>query len=220
MKQIKKTFFITVEGGEGVGKSYFLKHLSEAFEKQGLKHILTREPGGTSIAENLRALFNDPIAREESFTAQAEFLIISAARAQHVKNLIQPTLEKQNSVICDRFTDSSFVYQGFVGGLSKKFIKQVTDECTFGLEPDLTFLLDCHLDLAFERMKKRTNSPVDSSESTRYDQKERDFHLKVKEGFLTRAKENPERIKVINSSQSIDLMIEEALNFLKKKFPL
>ena len=162
------SLFITIEGGEGVGKSFFIKYLSESLKQQGFDHILTREPGGTKLAEKLRALLSDPITAEEELCMEAELLIISAARAQHVQHKILPSLSSGVSVLCDRFADSSFVYQGKLGGLTEDFIENITNKCTKGLQPDLTFLLDCPLELSQERMQGRTN---DGTEVTKYDQK-------------------------------------------------
>lgn len=220
MKQLKKPFFITIEGGEGVGKSYFISHLSNFLKKQGFEHLLTREPGGTKIAEKLRSLFNDPVTHEEDFTPEAEFLIISAARAQHVKNAIIPAMNNNLSILCDRFVDSSFVYQSMVGGLPSDFIERVTDQCTFNLEPEITFLLDCDLELASKRMMDRSLNPTTTQAKTRYDKKSKLFHEKVRRGFLTRAEQEPGRIKIINSSLPIETMIKEAANHIKKKFDL
>ncbi len=220
MQQLKKPFFITIEGGEGVGKSYFISHLSKFLKKQRFEHLLTREPGGTKIAERLRSLFNDPVTHEESFTPEAEFLIISAARAQHIKNAIIPAMNNNLWILCDRFVDSSFVYQSTVGGLPSDFIERVTEQCTFGIEPDITFLLDCDLDLASKRMMDRSLSTTSNQEKTRYDKKSKTFHEKVRKGFLARAEQEPERIKIIDSSLPIETIINQVADHIKKKFNL
>lgn len=217
MKPLAKSLFITVEGGEGVGKSFFIKKLSEALNSQDFTHKLTREPGGTKIAEKLRNLFAESAACGEPLTIEAEFLMISAARAQHVEQLIRPSLNKATSILCDRFADSSFVYQGALGGLSSDFIARVTEKCTHSLEPDLTFLLDCPLELAVQRMNKRSSDENSKGAISHYDQKGTEFHKRVREAFLKLAKQNSERIVTLDSSVSVDKLVAKAISHIEKR---
>lgn len=215
MKKQEKSFFITVEGGEGVGKSLFLKKLSEALSAYSIKHIVTREPGGTVIAEKLRAIFNDPEC-EEALTVEAEFLIVSAARAQHIKNRVLPALNSGKSVLCDRFVDSSRVYQGALGGLSSEFIEGISRACLYGVSAGVTFLLDCESSLSLSRLEKRTAlSSEEGEKKTRYDAKSFSFHKAIREAFLDLARKNPERIKVLDASLEPDMVVDEALKALK-----
>ena len=214
MKRQKEFFFATVEGGEGVGKSSFIKKLSEALLSLSVDHTLTREPGGSLIAEKLREIFNDPNPGE-ILTIEAEFLLVSAARAQHVKNLIQPQLASKKSILCDRFIDSSRVYQGTIGGLTSRFIEEVSEACSFSLKPNITFLLDCDPVVSMARLDKRELESQGLDKKTRYDQKAFDFHKKVRDGFLELAKVFPERIKVLDASKNTDQIVADAVEHLK-----
>ena len=215
MKRQEKTFFVTVEGGEGAGKSLFIKKLSAALAKCSVEHITTREPGGTIIAEKLRDIFHEAPASEE-FTIEAEFFIVSAARAQHVKNKILPSLKKGLSVICDRFVDSSSVYQGTLGGLSTSLIESVSMSCLFGVQIDVTFLLDCDPAIGLARVEERVQISGSSSDKTRFDAKPLEYHKKIREAFLTLAQKEPSRFKVLDSRQSPDKLVEEAIQHLER----
>lgn len=219
MKKQKKSFFITVEGGEGVGKSSFVSKLSQELSDHAIKHLVTREPGGTLIAEKLRDIFNDPNV-SEFFTTEAEFLIVSAARAQHVKNVIKPALEAQKLVVCDRFVDSSSVYQGAIGGLPRDFMDHVSSSCLFGVDVDLTFLLDCEPTLALSRVNQRVIADESGQKETRYDKKALDFHRKVREAFCSLAQKEPHRIKVLDSSLEVEELVSRAMLCLRERFLL
>lgn len=214
MKRQDKTFFASVEGGEGVGKSTFFKLLSESLHQLSVKHVITREPGGTQVAEKLREIFNDP-NRAEELTMEAEFLIISAARAQHVQRFIQPKLRAGSSLLCDRFVDTSRVYQGALGGLAESFIEDVSQVCTYGVKPDLTFLLDCDPKVSLARLDKRCAPKLGAEEKTRYDSKGLSFHLRVREEYLKLAERFPDRFIVLDASKSTENLVREALSHLK-----
>ena len=205
MKRQEKTFFVTVEGGEGAGKSLFIKKLSAALAKCSVEHITTREPGGTIIAEKLRDIFHEAPASEE-FTTEAEFFIVSAARAQHVKN----------KIICDRFVDSSSVYQGTLGGLSKSLMESVSMSCLFGVQIDVTFLLDCDPAIGLARVEERVQISGNSSDKTRFDAKPLEYHKKIREAFLALAQKEPSRFKILDSNKSPDKLVEEAIQHLER----
>lgn len=215
MKRQEKTFFVTIEGGEGAGKSLFIKKLSAALAQRSVEHITTREPGGTIIAEKLRDIFHEAPTSEE-FTAEAEFFIVSAARAQHVKQKILPSLKTGVSVICDRFIDSSSVYQGTLGGLSASLIKSVNISCLFGAQISATFLLDCDPAIGLARVEDRFKTSGNSSDKTRFDAKPLEYHKKIREAFLTLAEKEPSRFKILDSTKSPDKLVEEAIQHLER----
>lgn len=215
MKRQEKTFFATIEGGEGAGKSLFIKNLSAALTSRSVTHTTTREPGGTLIAEKLRTIFHE-VPPTEELTIEAEFFIVSAARAQHVKNKVLPSLEKGSSVICDRFVDSSRVYQGVLGGLDLALIESVSRSCTFGVQADITFLLDCDPAVGLARVEERfQRSGGDHSEKTRFDKKSLQYHEKIREAFLSLAEKEKKRFKVLDATQSPEALVTEAMAHLE-----
>lgn len=177
--------FITFEGGEGAGKTTQAAHLAASLRAAGHEVVLTREPGGTAEAEAVRRLLLDP---QFAWTALGELLLVSAARAEHGARLIRPALDAGKIVICDRFTDSTWAYQGAGRGLDETAL--ACCEAMIGLSPDLTLLLDA--DPA--RLAARKSGPVD-----RFERESAAFFARVREGFLARARRFPERIVVIDA---------------------
>jgi dTMP kinase len=208
--------FITVEGGEGVGKSFFVSNLTELLVHRGVNLCTTREPGGTGVADYLRNIFVNPPA-QENLTVEAEFCIVSAARAQHVAHKIIPALKEKKLVLCDRFADSSRVYQGTLGGIAEDVIERVIALTTYGCVPDLTFLLDCEEKISFKRLQDRA-SENGGVEISRFDAARRDFHSRLKLAFLNLRDKFSERIVVIDSSQTKEKMMEAAIAEIKKRF--
>lgn len=206
-----KGFFISCEGGEGVGKSSFLEKLKTEIQLRGHTVIATREPGGSPVGEAIRPLFNHP-PTDDPLTPEAEFMLISASRIQHVRNKIQPAIDTGSWVLCDRYFDSSLVYQGIIGGLDRKFMDLVIKHTTFGLNPDLTFLLDCPVDVSLARIQKRTLSQPGQ---TRYDQADRAHHVKIREAFLKLADEFPKRYAVLDAQLSTAELVVEATKHLR-----
>lgn len=209
--------FISIEGGEGVGKSLLASGLARVLDKYGINSIVTREPGGTPAANRLRDVFVSP-PKDDPLTIEAEFCILSAARAQHVAKKILPLLEKGTWVICDRFSDSSRVYQGKMGGVDKDFVEQVIRKTTKGLEPDLTFLLDCDVDISLSRVKTRSELP--SQDVSRYDLAEKSFHQKLQQAFKELASEFPSRIVVVDASDTVEHVEEKCFKIVKERFNL
>ena len=187
--------FITFEGGEGVGKSTNIEYCRQLLEQQGIDVVVTREPGGTEIAEIIRdALLKKP--HNERMSDITELLLVFAARAQHIEALIKPALERGCWVLCDRFTDSTIAYQGYGRGLKLDIIKQLKTIAQMGIEPDKTFLLDAPIDIGMGRAKAR--GPAD-----RFEVEQLDFFTRVREGFLTIAQESPSRVHIINAAQQL-----------------
>lgn len=196
--------FITVEGGEGTGKTLFTANLHRVLVERGHSVLVTREPGGTPIAEKMRELFNYPI-ETEVFTPEAEFLLLSAARAQHVQHKVIPALTSKQWVLCDRYVDSSRLYQGILGGLDRNFIEMVIQRTTFGVQPTVTLLLDCPVPIARERLKDR-QIPL-----TRFDRAAPDLHEKIRAGYLQLQAVEPKRIFIVDASRTPEETLVNAL---------
>lgn len=193
--------FITIEGGEGVGKSTQIAAVREALEAAGLKTVLTREPGGTERAERIRDLLLIPTA--EPMPVSCELLLMFAARAAHVENLIRPALQRGTWVICDRFTDATYAYQGAGRGVPLDEISILERMAIGGLRPDLTLLLDAPIELAMERARQR-NLERGSNTSDRFEREQSDFFKRVRAQYLEIARAEPDRFAVIDAARSKD----------------
>lgn len=187
--------FITFEGAEGVGKSTQIKLLKHHLERAGKSVVLTREPGGTDLAEKLRSML---LENEGIQDALIEYLILATARRDHILNLITPSLNAGKWVLCDRFYDSSVVYQGMLKGVDLSLMKRLHAEINNSLFPDLTIVLDLEPEASNKRLEGRTE------ELTHYDTKDIEFHKCVREGFLSVAKQNQQRVSVIDAQGSVD----------------
>lgn len=192
--------FITLEGPEGAGKSTQAKLLADVLQARGIGVVLTREPGGTPLAEELRGLLKHFRSAAESMTPEAELLLMNAARAQHVQYKILPALEAGNWVICDRFSDSTLAYQGFARGMDIAGIRAVIRMAVGNCSIDRTLLFDLPPETGFERAGRRLST---AGNYDRFEQEDRDFHQRVRHGFLTLAQEEPERFRVIRADQEI-----------------
>ena len=215
-KNGKKAWFITIEGPEGAGKSTCSETLVRFFEANRLPVICTREPGGTPMAEKLRAAVKNKPDDGEVIHPETELLLMEAARAQHVREKIAPALAQGISVICDRFSDSTLVYQGLTRGLKLDELgelRQLNAFASNGLVPDMTLLLDGRPEVLAIRRDAR-------GVSDRYENKGLDFQHSLRNGFLALAKAEPERIKVINAEgtqeEVQDLIMQEISALLEK----
>lgn len=198
--------FITIEGGEGVGKSTNADLIQSVLESRGCEVVVTREPGGTALGEALRSLLLS--ADIESPVAMAELLIIFAARAQHLTTVIEPALAAGKWVLCDRFTDATYAYQGWGRNIDQRAIASLEQLVQGARRPDLTVLLDMDPSLGLARAKER-------AELDRFEQEELAFFNRVREGYLARAKEEPARWLIIDASKTLDevtTVIGQALN--------
>lgn len=189
--------FITFEGGEGAGKTTQLRLLQEKLEKSGKTVVATREPGGTPGAEALRKLLVNGDAYD--WDALTETLLQFAARRDHVQKLIEPALVEGSAVLCDRFYDSTYAYQGCGQGMDAKAIDAIRKAVIGELKPDITFLLD----LPVEEGLKRTQA------QQRYERLPPEFHERLRQGFLTMAKAEPKRFVIINAAQDAEKVAEE-----------
>lgn len=188
--------FITFEGPEGGGKSTHVKELAETLRSLGKTVLLTREPGGTPLAEKIRGLVREEL--EDPPVTRSEVLLFLAARAQVVANVIKPALARGEWVLCDRFADSTFAYQGYGRGIDVGLLRQLNDFATEGLVPDLTILLDVPPEVSRARLAER--QAATATVADRIELAGREFHRRLRDGFLELAKGEPERFTVIDSS--------------------
>jgi dTMP kinase len=188
--------FVTFEGIEGVGKSTQIGALSEEFTARGIAHIVTREPGGTPLAETIRDVVLQP--REEPLGALPELLLMFAARAVHLGNLIEPHLCAGRAVLCDRFTDATYAYQGAGRGLDEAVIAQLESLVQGTRRPDLTILLDAPVAVALERVVSR-RSPAGLD---RFERERAGFFERVRAAYLRRAAAEPRRFRVVDATRS------------------
>jgi dTMP kinase len=192
--------FITFEGPDGSGKSTQIDLLRAHLASQGVSVVLTREPGGTSIGEQIRTVLHD--VENVEMLPNTEILLYSASRAQHVGQVIRPALERGDLVLCDRYAESTMAYQGWGHGLDIGLLETITRFATGGLRPDLIVYLD--IDVATGLRRKIDAFRSDGSEWNRMDQKGREFHERVRQGYLTMASQDPGRWLVIDGSQTVE----------------
>lgn len=197
---------LSIEGGEGVGKSTVLRALREALLADGFEVVSTREPGGTPLAERIRALLLDP--SHEAAAPDTELLLMFASRAQHVREVVLPALARGAWVISDRFTDSSYAYQGAARGLDAGFIAEL-ERRVVGIEPGLTLLLD--LGVAHGRERTRGRDLLGGTSPDRIERERDEFFERVRDGFLARAAAHPGRMRVIDASPSAQDVAAAAL---------
>ncbi len=183
--------FIVFEGPEGAGKSTQIRHLSERLRAGGIPPLLTREPGGTPAADAIREVILNP---ELNINPLAEFLLYSASRAQHVAEVIQPALERQELIISDRYFGASVAYQGYGRGLELDFIYDLSQRVTLGIRPDLVILLDIDPSLGLERIAQR-------GQTDRLERADLAFHRRVRQGFLRQAQDD-EVWHILDATQS------------------
>jgi dTMP kinase len=193
--------FISLEGGEGSGKTTQAVRLCRSLTERGYNVLPTREPGGTLIAERLRSILLEKSV--EPMASETETLIILAARRQHTDQVIRPALARGTLVICDRFSDSTLVYQGYARGLDLKILRTMNDWATGGLTPHLTVLFDIPVATGLTRRRSEAVS------QNRLDLETERFHTKVRAGFLALAKREPRRIRMIDARQSPDTIARQ-----------
>ncbi len=214
-----QALFISVEGGEGVGKSSFVKGLTKSLRDLGLTNLLlTREPGGTPLADALRSLFVSPPEPSEKLEALTELMMVSAGRLQHVTTVIQPSLDQGRWVLCDRYADSAAVYQmERLPEKDRQKAEVILEAGTKGLWPHLTFLLDCEVSVSLPRLKSRHASTAAETPS-RYDLADAGEHESKRREFLKRAQIFSDRFVVLNAARSEAEVLQEGLATLQKRF--
>ena len=191
---MNKGRFITLEGGEGVGKSSNMAFIVDLLTEAGVDFIQTREPGGTPLAEEIRQLLLTP--RDEHMDELSELLLVFAARAQHLARTIRPALAAGTCVLCDRFTDATVAYQGAGRGLSLSAIAQLRALVHRDLQPDMTLLLDAPVEIGMSRASER-------GELDRFEQEQMSFFERVRQGYIDQAQADPDRYRIIDASQSL-----------------
>ncbi|MCM2971127.1 dTMP kinase [Larsenimonas suaedae] len=207
---VRRGAFITLEGSEGVGKTTNVRFVCERLESMGHEVIRTREPGGTPRAEQIRGLLLAPDS-EEPLSDLAELLLVFSARAQHLEQVIRPALARGAFVVCDRFTDATYAYQGAARGCDTKAIEHLEALVQQGLSPDLTLLLDMPVSAAAERLASR------GGQADRFEQERSVFFERVRAGYLAAAQRAPERIETIDAARPLEDVqgsIDEALTRL------
>jgi dTMP kinase len=189
--------FITLEGGEGAGKTTNLAYICERLRSSGLPVLVTREPGGTALGEGIRKLLLDP--ENTAMHADTELLLMFAARAQHLREKVKPALERGEWVVCDRFTDATYAYQGGGRGLDKARIGDLEDWVQAGFQPTMTLLFDLPVETGLERAGKR-------GELDRFENEQAAFFTRVRQAYLERARAFPERFRIIDAGQPLDVV--------------
>lgn len=193
--------FISIEGIEGAGKSTQLQFIAEYLRSRGKQVVVTREPGGTPLGEEIREVLLKPTDR--SMAEETELLLMFAARAEHIKQVIQPALERGDWVLSDRFVDATFAYQGGGRGINEQRIGELADWTLQGCHTDVTFLFDLPVALGQTRVEQR------QQQKDRFEQEKQVFFERVRNCYLARAKAEPQRIKLIDASQSIEAIQQQ-----------
>jgi dTMP kinase len=208
-EKMHKGLFITFEGTDGSGKTTQIKLLEEYMNKKGYEVVLSREPGGTRVSELIRDLILDPINME--IVPLTEMILYAASRAQHVAQVIKPAIDAGKIVICDRFVDSSYAYQGSGRGVDLKIVADVNRVAIDGMIPDMTFFLDIDPEIAIKRR-------INSTGADRIEQEKMDFHKRVYEGYKKMALLYPDRIKTIDANKSIEEIYSQINEYLTELF--
>ena len=204
--------FITLEGGEGTGKSTQVRRLAATLEARGIQTVVTREPGGAPGAEEIRKLMVE--GEPGRWNAITETLLAYAARADHVARTIGPALKEGRWVICDRFSDSTFAYQGVGRGLDRETIRRIDSAVLDDFAPDLTLVLDLDVKIGLERAHARAGS------ENRFEKFGREFHEKLRQAFLDIAKRHPDRCRVIDASGTEDDVAQQIFAAVERRFAL
>lgn len=204
------SFFLSVEGTDGSGKSTQLKKIATYLREKGQTVLMTREPGGTEISEQIRGILLDP--KNQDMGDKTEVLLYAAARSQHIEEFILPALSRGETVLTDRFTDSSVAYQGFGRGLGT-IVTQVNEIATGGFKPHLTIFLDLPPDVGIQRKKQEVGHTMD-----RMELEKQTFHQRVYEGYIHLCETEKSRIRRINANRSIEDVFSEIQIYLDELF--
>lgn len=202
MNHQAKGLFITLEGGDGSGKTTVMREMEQVLREQGVEFVTTREPGGIEIAEKIRDIILNP--QHTAMDARTEALLYAASRRQHLAEKVEPSLDKGITVLCDRFLDSSLAYQGYARGLGMDEVLEINLFATKGRFPDLTFYLDITPEAGLARI-----ASSQSREVNRLDMESLQFHQKVREGYLLIGEMYPERIRIVDASLSKEQVAAE-----------
>ena len=203
---------ISFEGGDGSGKTTQIRLLENHLTRRQTTWLSTREPGGTTLGKLLRRVLTEGV--QEEIGRETELFLYLADRAQHVRQVIEPALREKKLILCDRFTDSTLAYQGYGRGMDRSLIRQVSGLATAGLQPDLTILLDCPVELGLGRAARRSSG---GGSADRFEMENKEFHERVRQGFLEMARMEPQRFVVLDGSRSPDEVHEEIKRIMDRK---
>lgn len=206
----KEGFFITLEGGEGSGKTTVLGRVAAYLQNRSMPYRITREPGGVEIAEKIRSIILDPAHTE--MDARTEALLYAASRSQHLAEVVEPALREGLTVLCDRFVDSSLVYQGHARGLGMEKVWSINRFAIGDRMPDLTFYLDVDPEIGLSRIAANQEREVN-----RLDLESLSFHKKVREGYHLLVEANPERIVVLDANRPIHMVEQDIVRTLEER---
>jgi dTMP kinase len=206
---------ITFEGGEGAGKTTLIDSLKAELIKRGHSAIKTREPGGSKLGDQIREWLLSN-SKSVPICQRAELMLFLAARAQHIDELIKPTLKAGWIVLCDRFNDSSVAYQGIARGLGEEVVRQMCELVSEGLSPDFTFLIDVDPKVGLERTKKAAKENAQAGSFDRIEAETMEFHEKVQRAYRHIASEEPDRFCVLDGSKSPEEVLKDALPAIEK----
>jgi len=206
--------FITFEGTEGCGKTTQIRLLEDFLKLRSHDALLTREPGGTRIGDQIRKILLS--VENRSMYPIAELFLYAAARNQHVEEVIRPALRDGKIVLCDRFADATTAYQGAARKINRDYLVQVHQIATGGLKPDLTILLDCPAEIGLRRAWERNEREKISGKEDRFEQEAVEFHERVREGYLAIANEEPSRVRVVNATEPVDLVHQRIVQEVMK----
>ncbi len=200
--------FITFEGGDGTGKTTQLKALASHLRSRECSCVTTREPGGTSLGTLIRQVLLE--VGKQPITSPAELFLYLADRAQHVQDVILPAIDAGKIVLCDRYTDSTLAYQGYGRGIDLKLLRHLNDIASRGVQPDLTLLLDCPVELGLSRTsQRRLKGGAGRSREDRFEREKLEFHQGVREGFLALARAEPQRFRIIDAARPVGEVARE-----------
>ncbi len=199
------SLFITFEGVEGSGKTTQIRRLKGYLKKRGIPCRTTREPGGCAISEKIRRILLNPDHR--AMTPLSELFLYEASRAQHVREVIEPSLKEGVNVLCDRFNDATVAYQCYGRKIDLGKVEELNRLASQGIRPDITFLLDCPSDLGLKRALRR-NRTLNREREARFEKEAIQFHLRVRRGYLSIARKEPDRVKVIDTREGEDKVFE------------
>ncbi|TAJ83091.1 dTMP kinase [bacterium] len=207
---------ISFEGGDGSGKTTQLRLLEKYLVSRGMVCLCTREPGGTTLGEMIRQVLLE--GGREEIASPTELFLYLADRAQHVHEVIRPALASGRLVLCDRFTDSTLAYQGYGRGVDLDMLRRLNQVASHGITPDLTFLLDCPVEVGLSRTAQRLVSQESGKgREDRFEREKAEFHERVRTGFLKLAQAEPERIYLLDASRPIQEIHEEIRRIVDAK---
>jgi len=203
--------FITFEGIEGCGKTTQIKRLVKRLDGYGIPLVTTLEPGGTKIGRNIRRILLD--SQNKDLSPLAELILYAADRAQHIEEVIKPALDQEKWVLCDRFFDATVAYQGAARGLDMGLITMLNETVTQGIRPDMTFLLDCPVEVGLGRALKRNQEPSQKGQD-RFEREKLGFHREVRKGYLSLARNN-KRFVIIDAALAEVKVEEEIFRYIE-----